>query len=283
MSDYQVGPRWWMASDGRWYPPEAVPGPGPVGSQPAQSASMASGAAQARFTGTGGRRVTMPPEPPYAPPAQPLGGTPPHLRNPAPQAEPGDKGPPWYKSPIFIAAVVLGLLVVLVLTVVVTSGDDQAADPTTTTTTAPEDELGSQSDPVPLGEAFAVGDWEITINSVQPDATEVIAGHDPENPSPTEGAQYVLVDLTAAYVGSDADGALPDFELKVVSSSGAEHYAYDTWCGRVPEEFDALTQVLPGEEVTGNVCVEVPAADVSGMLIAVEPWAGGEAVFFATD
>ncbi|KAA0236069.1 MAG: DUF4352 domain-containing protein [Actinobacteria bacterium] len=235
------------------------------------------------FAGTGGRKVVLPPEPPYAPPAQPLGGTPPFATYQAPQAEPGHKGPPWYKSPIFIGAVVLGLLVVIVLTVVWTSGGEETADPTTTTTTEPENELGSRSNPVPLGEAFAVGEWEITINAVEPDATEVITEHDQENPPPAEGEQYVLVDMTAAYVGSDPDGALPDFEVKVVSSSGSEHHAYDSWCGRVPEEFDFLTQVEPGDDVTGNVCIAVPSEEVPGMLIGVGPWGSGDAVFFATE
>lgn len=30
MSDTSQGPGWWQASDGRWYPPESQPAPGPV-------------------------------------------------------------------------------------------------------------------------------------------------------------------------------------------------------------------------------------------------------------
>ncbi|WP_334141985.1 DUF4190 domain-containing protein [Rhabdothermincola sp.] len=30
MSDTSQGPGWWQASDGKWYPPEAAPGPGPT-------------------------------------------------------------------------------------------------------------------------------------------------------------------------------------------------------------------------------------------------------------
>lgn len=29
MSDHQAGPGWWLASDGRWYPPESRPAPPP--------------------------------------------------------------------------------------------------------------------------------------------------------------------------------------------------------------------------------------------------------------
>ncbi|HLN15822.1 MAG TPA: hypothetical protein VK277_03610 [Acidimicrobiales bacterium] len=30
MSDVSQGPGWWLASDGKWYPPEAQPGPAPT-------------------------------------------------------------------------------------------------------------------------------------------------------------------------------------------------------------------------------------------------------------
>ncbi|MDY7105839.1 MAG: hypothetical protein S0880_32035 [Actinomycetota bacterium] len=35
MSDHAAGPGWWLASDGRWYPPEARPGPERPGTPPA--------------------------------------------------------------------------------------------------------------------------------------------------------------------------------------------------------------------------------------------------------
>lgn len=34
MSDTSQGPGWWLASDGRWYPPEAVPGTTPPVANP---------------------------------------------------------------------------------------------------------------------------------------------------------------------------------------------------------------------------------------------------------
>jgi len=32
MSDTSQGPGWWLASDGRWYPPQSAPAPPPLGS-----------------------------------------------------------------------------------------------------------------------------------------------------------------------------------------------------------------------------------------------------------
>ncbi|MGO9854735.1 MAG: DUF4190 domain-containing protein [Acidimicrobiales bacterium] len=45
MSDTAQGPGWWLASDGKWYPPELWTGPpeaGPAGMSPAQPSSPAS-------------------------------------------------------------------------------------------------------------------------------------------------------------------------------------------------------------------------------------------------
>ena len=53
MSDTSGGPGWWLASDGRWYPPEAWTGP------PRQSDATAFSAGMPSYPGGGGA-------PPYA-------------------------------------------------------------------------------------------------------------------------------------------------------------------------------------------------------------------------
>jgi hypothetical protein len=65
MSDTSQGPGWWLASDGKWYPPELWTGP-PAGAAPTNSGAPAAAAAQS------------PTYPSYAPayPTRPSAATP---------------------------------------------------------------------------------------------------------------------------------------------------------------------------------------------------------------
>ncbi len=81
MSDTSQGPGWWLASDGKWYPPELWTGPPAAGPAPeASQPSMPAYPAQAPTNG--GTGPAVPPWPPGAPtpygsgPYQPSGGGP---------------------------------------------------------------------------------------------------------------------------------------------------------------------------------------------------------------
>lgn len=74
MSDTSQGPGWWLASDGKWYPPELWTGPattGPAAQGPPNSYPVQGGVPQASVGPSGGQI----PSPGYAPYA-PYGGPP---------------------------------------------------------------------------------------------------------------------------------------------------------------------------------------------------------------
>ena len=60
MSDVSQGPGWWLASDGKWYPPEAQPGPAPTPTAGAAETTAAAGAtATATATDVGERTASF--------------------------------------------------------------------------------------------------------------------------------------------------------------------------------------------------------------------------------
>lgn len=75
MSDTSQGPGWWLASDGKWYPPELWTGPPVAGPGPGapQSTTPANQAQAPTYGGTG---WTVPPGQPGAP--GPYGGSSPY-------------------------------------------------------------------------------------------------------------------------------------------------------------------------------------------------------------
>ncbi|MGH9245590.1 MAG: hypothetical protein ACRD29_14990 [Acidimicrobiales bacterium] len=114
MSDYPVGPDWWQASDGRWYPPQTRP------QQPLQPPAPQGGYA--------GYQQYQPTQP--MPPAAP---------------------PPKSKAPLVVAlVVVVALIAGAVGFLLIRDGDDgEAADDATTTT---EDENTTTTTEAPAGD-----------------------------------------------------------------------------------------------------------------------------------
>src|SRR3546814_4443455 len=48
MSEQSQGPGWWVASDGKWYPPEQAPGPAPIPPPPPPPAPVSTADSTAR-------------------------------------------------------------------------------------------------------------------------------------------------------------------------------------------------------------------------------------------
>jgi len=65
MTDTSQGPGWWLASDGRWYPPELHPGPAPMASQATVPSSGPAEDALARWAPAAAAPMESPPAIPY--------------------------------------------------------------------------------------------------------------------------------------------------------------------------------------------------------------------------
>ena len=111
MSDVAQGPGWWIASDGKWYPPESHPAatPPPPPTVPAATALPAGPVAAPAFPASPAAAVQPPPGPPpvfLTPPAQPLPA------QPLPAQPPGSPPVPvTVPVPVARAPVVGGLIV----------------------------------------------------------------------------------------------------------------------------------------------------------------------------
>lgn len=113
MSEVSQGPGWWLASDGRWYPPDQVPGypepgggsgqgfvdtpptdVGPNASAPAEGFESSAGTSPPGTPGSAPPVVPGYPPPGYGPTGDPPGYPPPNPGFPPPT------GPPGYAPPL---------------------------------------------------------------------------------------------------------------------------------------------------------------------------------------
>ena len=144
-----------------------------------------------------------------------------------------------------------------------TAGD--AAPPSTVVSTAE----ATREDPIPLGEAQMLGSWMLAVSGVELDGTDTITSFVDFNPEPAEGNQFVVVELTGTYNGSDQGE--PAFEWKLVNED-LEAVPEGIGCGVVPNSIFDLSPLAAGETFTANICVETPSeAAGDGLLLYLAP------------
>lgn len=208
----------------------------------------------------------------------------------------GKKQPKSHALGAVITSVLGTILAVIVFVVVIGQAVDQAIEDTkVTTTTASGDskdtsdsedassdetaELGkTRENPLPLGATIESSDWKAVVNSVNLAATDLVTAENSFNKAPGEGNTYILVNLTVTYLGDDAQGQMPTTTVKYVTSGGNTIESYDT-LAIAPESIDLLSPLFKDASVSGNIVLEVPAADVDKGVLAVSPEIFADSVF----
>lgn len=141
-------------------------------------------------------------------------------------------------------------------------------------------EIGDTRDrPLPLGATAESRDWAVTLNRVDLDPAAEVTAANPGVP-PRLMETSVLVDVTATYRGTDADGGEVLPVIAFVYPDGSYAKAFDT----TATTFTPLPlgeRVPPGESRSGSVAIPLPYAPGTDGVIAIQPDATTPAAFFA--
>ncbi|TQO19119.1 hypothetical protein FB472_0657 [Rhodoglobus vestalii] len=189
---------------------------------------------------------------------------------------------------------VLGTIVgAVVFTAVVANAFDDAFSGGDTTVAAPEgqteeteesekadDEQGTRANPYPIGSAITQGDWTVTINSVNLDATDELLEDNMFNDAPDAGSVYILVNMTATYNGTDPDGDSVWATVNYITADGNTIDGLAKFIS-APEPFESLSTLYEGASITGNQALQVPADTAADGVLAVNPTMMGDKVFVA--
>lgn len=141
-------------------------------------------------------------------------------------------------------------------------------------------EEGTRENPLPLGSTISSDDWEVTLNSVDLNATDAVLAENPLNDGLEEGNGYLTANVTATYLGDDPEGETPaGVRVEYVSASGN---SFDTAASMVivPEYFNRSEALYEGASTAGNFGVEVAMKDVENGQILLSPSIFGDGVFF---
>lgn len=155
--------------------------------------------------------------------------------------------------------------------------DDDAAGEETGT--AADGEEGTRDNPLALGSTISASDWEVTVNSVDLNATEAVLAENPLNETPDAENTYIMANITATYIGDSPDGDTPWVDVEFVSATGN---SYDGTMSMivVPEGFNSSDTLYEGASTTGNFGIEVPTEALEEGTLRVAPTMFGDGVFF---
>ncbi len=155
-------------------------------------------------------------------------------------------------------------------------------------------ETASRSNPVPVGEAYAVtlstfGDadasvWEATVTGPGRDITEAVMAENMFNDPPATGNVFYGVPFALTLIQADKEPLAPWLNVTwdLFGPQGLRiHSPSSSGCGVIPEAFDDMTEIFVGGTLTGLLCFSIPAADVdAGPMVSTDQ--DGQRFYFAT-
>ncbi|CAN5742037.1 hypothetical protein BH24CHL4_BH24CHL4_21440 [soil metagenome] len=138
---------------------------------------------------------------------------------------------------------------------------------------------------LPLNTVGQVGDYEISVLSTTPNATDMVAAENPFNEPPAAGNQYFIARVNATYIGASAGN--PGFELnfQAVGDLNVSYTIFNNTCGVYPEQSYDVTELFSGGSAEFNVCWQIDSEDESSLVMYVESMVDftGQPVWFALE
>ena len=150
-------------------------------------------------------------------------------------------------------------------------------------TTPPETTLAleagsSRADPVPVGTAVRLKDWELTVAGFDPEGTAAVMEENSYTDPPAAGREFMLIEVSLTYVGATSSKVVRDMTFTVVGDAGV---SYDDGCGVTPNDLDGFTEAFTGGTITGNLCYAVPAEEAESLVLIADEDFGDTRHFMA--
>lgn len=175
----------------------------------------------------------------------------------------------WPMNKTFLALVLVGVFAL------VGCSSPSAAEPAASTAgegvaspvepAAPD--KGTDENPWPAGSAVPIGDWEITINSWEPNANDAVSAAGDDMSMLAEGQQYAILNVTMTWTGEglgDNSSVMMDYIPVDGDTVSGAWSAFGTTPG---ENKLAYAELVSGGSVTGDMLYSVDAGNTDGVFM----------------
>ena len=130
--------------------------------------------------------------------------------------------------------------------------------------------LGTRSNPVPLGQYFRppTSPWELKVVSVDRDAWPEIESESIFNDPPDAGYKFILITVEVRNRGTAADD-LYAAGLSLVGSRNVEYEGsvYNCKFNTLPNEFESSPRIFPGGSLSGTICFDVLTSETNSVIL----------------
>ncbi|HET9660308.1 MAG TPA: hypothetical protein VFP05_08250 [Thermomicrobiales bacterium] len=127
-------------------------------------------------------------------------------------------------------------------------------------------EAGTRAYPIPIGQTVEISDdWELTVLSVTPDATDQIMAESSFNEPPAAGQQFFMATVRVTYTGDDSE-TFYGWDLRTVGQTAVAYNQSVDDCGSIPDEL-ATRELFTGGTIEGNLCWSIDSADADSLVL----------------
>lgn len=151
--------------------------------------------------------------------------------------------------------------------------------------TTDEGDGQTRESPYAFGESGKVGDYEIEVVEVTPDAHNAVILENQFNEPAPEGETFFMARVAVTYVGRETGTPWVDLEFNIVGKANRGYSENDASCGVIPDEASDAPELCEDGSAEFNVCWSVPSEEVGSLLMYVEPRLSfdDERVWFSLD
>lgn len=126
--------------------------------------------------------------------------------------------------------------------------------------------------PISVGRIGRVGDYDLNVVSITPNANALVESENSFNDSPQPGNQFFLAKVAVTYVGTTTGQPSVDLDLQAVGDLNTGYAWYTDMCGVIPDDpFSTISELFPGGSAEYNVCWQIDAADSDSLLMYASP------------
>lgn len=123
-----------------------------------------------------------------------------------------------------------------------------------------------------VGRAGQVGDYDVNVISVTPDATDLVTEENPYNEPPAEGKQFFLARIAVTYTGSESGVPAAELGFNSVGDSNAGYDSLTDRCGLISDDSFQVTDLFDGGSAEFNICWSVDNKDADSLVMYVESY-----------
>lgn len=124
-------------------------------------------------------------------------------------------------------------------------------------------EDNSLENPIPVGSVGSVGDYEVSVLSVNADATDAVMALDEMNEPPGPDQQYLMAEVAIGYTG-DRIGSVDDLLLDPMFEIGTY---YESMPCQTAYQYGPAEMLFPGARTTVTVCTIVDSANAESLVL----------------